>query len=231
MILTQGASIGRLISSGQDEMGRWSYHTYSCKNFCRLTITSVYQPCTQCILENGRVRTLTVTAQHTSLLQQQGHHETPRQVFITDLCQFITDQHTQGNGVLLARDYNEELDIQYKGITKLCSDFHLVDLMYHLTGREDFATYARGSKCIDYILCDAWVSDASIQGCYEPFQYRLKGDHRAMVIDFDTNILFGNPTAILATPAQREFSSKDAGSNQKYIHDMSTSLNINLHPD
>ena len=89
--------------------------------------------------------------------------------------------------------------------------------MYHLTGQDNFATYAHGSKCIDYILCDTWVSDASIQGCYEPFQYRLKGDHRAMVIDFDTNLLFGNPTTILATPAQREFSSKDTASNWKYI--------------
>ena len=77
MILTQGLSIGRLISSGQDEMGHWSYHTYSCKNYRRLTIASVYEPCTQRVLENGRVRTLTVTAQHTSLLRQQCHHETP----------------------------------------------------------------------------------------------------------------------------------------------------------
>ena len=38
-----------------------------------------------------------------------------------------------------------------------------------------------------------------------------------MVVDFNTNLLFGNPTTILATPAQREFSSKDAGSNRKYI--------------
>ena len=53
MILTQGPSISRLISSGQDEMGHWSYHTYSCKNFHRLTIASVYQPCTQRVLKNG----------------------------------------------------------------------------------------------------------------------------------------------------------------------------------
>ena len=89
--------------------------------------------------------------------------------------------------------------------------------MYHLTGQDDFITYARSSKCIDYILCDAWLSDASIQGCYEPFQYHLNGDHCAMVVDFDTNLLIGNPTATLMTPAQWEFSSKDAGSNQKYI--------------
>ena len=134
MILTQGSCIGRLISSGNDEMGQWSYHKYSCKNFRPLTIASVYQPCNQRVLDRGCVRTLTVTAQHTSLLRQQGRHETPRQVFIIDLCQFITDQHAQGNGVLLAGEYNEKLDITYDGITKLCSDFHLVDLMFHLTG-------------------------------------------------------------------------------------------------
>ena len=89
--------------------------------------------------------------------------------------------------------------------------------MFHLTGQDDFATYASSSKCIDYILCDAWVSNASLQGCYEPFQYRLKGDHHAMVVDFDMLLLFGNPTSTLATPAQQEFSSKDAGSNLKYM--------------
>ena len=89
--------------------------------------------------------------------------------------------------------------------------------MFHLTGPDDFANYACSSKRIDYILCDTWVSNTSLQGCYKPFQYRLKGDHHAMVIDFDTHLLFGNPTTTLPTLSQREFSSKDAGSNQKYI--------------
>ena len=175
MILTQDSCIGRLVLSGHNDMGRWCYHTYSCKNFRQLTIASVYQPCNQRVLDRGHVRTLTFTAQHTSLLRQQGRHETPRQAFIMDLRQFITDQHAQGNGVLLAGDYNEELDVMYDGITKLCSDFHLVDLMFHLTGRDDFATYARGSKRIDYILCDAWVSDASIQGAMNLFNITSKG--------------------------------------------------------
>ena len=89
--------------------------------------------------------------------------------------------------------------------------------MFHLTGQDNFATFACGSKHIDYILCNTWVSDASLQGCYDPFQYRLKGDHCTMVVNFDTHLLFGNPTTTLAAPAQREFSSKDAGSNWKYI--------------
>ena len=49
---------------------------------------------------------------------------------------------------------------------------------------------------------DAWVSDASLQRYYEPFQYHLKGDHCAMVVNFDTHLLFGNPTTTLTTPAQ-----------------------------
>ena len=217
MILTQRSCIGRLISSRHDEMGCWSYQTYSCKNFRRLTIASVYQPCNQRVTNSGRIQTLTVTAQHTSILRQQGCTKTPRQSFITDLCQFITDQHAQGNSILLAGDYNEELDIMYDRITKLCSDFHLVNLMFHLTGRNDFGTCAHGSKRIDYILYDTWVSNASLKGFYEPFQYHLKGDHCAMVVDFDTYLLFGNPTTTLATLAQCEFSSKDSGSNRKYI--------------
>ena len=38
-----------------------------------------------------------------------------------------------------------------------------------------------------------------------------------MVVDLDMHLLFGNPTSTFATPAQREFSSKYAGSNQRYI--------------
>ena len=93
MILTQGSCIGRLISSGHNEMGRWSYPTYSCKNLRRLTIASVYQPCNQRVTDSGCIRTLTVTTQHTSILRQQGCNESPRQAFITDLHQFITVQH------------------------------------------------------------------------------------------------------------------------------------------
>ena len=50
IILTQVSCIGRLIWSGQVKLGHWSYHMYSCKNFCRLTIASVYQPCNESLI-------------------------------------------------------------------------------------------------------------------------------------------------------------------------------------
>ena len=53
-----------------------------------------------------------------------------------------------------------------------------------------------------------------------------------MVVDFDTHLLFGNPTSTLATLAQREFLPKDAGSNRKYIqhkHQYLTQHHFNSH--
>ena len=38
-----------------------------------------------------------------------------------------------------------------------------------------------------------------------------------MILDFDENKLFGNPTYNLDVPSQREFSSKDKASNRVYI--------------
>ena len=53
-----------------------------------------------------------------------------------------------------------------------------------------------------------------------------------MVVGFDTHLLFGNPTSTLATLVQREFSSKDAGSDWKYIqhkHQYLTQHHFNFH--
>jgi hypothetical protein len=101
-------------------------------------------------------------------------------------------------------------------MTKLASEMGYVDLMYRLTGKDDFATWFRGKDRIDYVLCDDWVAEAAIRGCYTPF-FEWKGDHRNIIIDFDTIALFGNPTYNLSTPAQREFTSKDKAANRVYI--------------
>jgi hypothetical protein len=61
------------------------------------------------------------------------------------------------------------------------------------------------------------VAEALINGCYEPFGHRTKGDHRNMILDFDSQKLLGNATYRLDTPAQREFSAKDKKANRIYI--------------
>ena len=62
-------------------------------------------------------------------------------------------------------------------MTKLMSDFHLVDLTYHLVGHDNFTTYHQGATQIEYLLCNTHTATAVTAGGYEPFQYRIKGDH------------------------------------------------------
>ena len=123
---------------------------------------------------------------------------------IHDLRQYLLELRHQDHGILLVGDFNEPLHPNYTGMTKLCSDFGLIDLMYHLLSRDDFPTWARGtSRPVDYVLCDQWIADTALTGCYEPFGYRTKGDRCNIAIDFDALQLFSNPTFNLATPSSR----------------------------
>lgn len=58
-----------------------------------------------------------------------------------------------------------------------------------------------------------------LKACYEPFKYRNKGDHRTLLIDFDTEKLFGNPTYDILNPLRREFNSKDKTLAKQYIEE------------
>jgi hypothetical protein len=183
-----------------------------------MTIICAYQVCDQRIVENGRIKTMTATAQQTSMLRQQNRNETPRAAFITDLRSLLRIERAKGHGILLLGDFNEPLDVTYDGMTKLCSDFEFTDLMFQLVGDDEFPTWFRGSdRRDDYALCDEWIADAIEGGCYEPFMLRTKGDHRNMILDFNETRLFGNPNYRIQNAAQREFSCKDGASNRIFI--------------
>ena len=151
------------------------------------------------------------------MLRQLDRYETPRRAFIADLMNFIQERQEQNSGILLFGDFNEALTDDSENISKLCSDCYLCDLMLQLTGRTNFATYVKGTKRIDFVLCSDWIASAARQGCYEPFGHRTKGDHRSFMIDFNTVSLFGNDTQPLGSIATREFTSKDRSANRIYM--------------
>ena len=63
----------------------------------------------------------------------------------------------------------------------------------------------------------AWVAETVAALCYEPFEYRTKGDHRNIIIDFHTDQLFGSETSELGSAATREFKSKDKAAVALYV--------------
>ena len=97
------------------------------------------------------------------------------------------------------------------------SDFHLVDLTYHLVGHDNFATYHRGTTRIDYVLCDPHTATAVTARGYESFQYRSKGDHCTITIDFHIPMLFVNNNNSVQTPIMREFYSTDRKQVRQYL--------------
>ena len=118
---------------------------------------------------------------------------------------FLEEIHSVDHGILLYGDFNEELGTSMNGMTKLCSDFGLVDIMRRVVGGDNFKTYNRGKRQLDYILCDQWIAKTLEAACYEPFYFRTKGDHRAIILDFNKIKLFGNETYELARPIDRQF--------------------------
>jgi endonuclease/exonuclease/phosphatase family metal-dependent hydrolase len=77
----------------------------------------------------------------------------PRQQFCEDLMQFLQAWKTQNEVILLAGDFNEAIGTNVSGMTKLCADLGLVDLMQsHHDGIDTTPTYVRGNTRIDYVL-------------------------------------------------------------------------------
>ena len=217
LMLAQGHVTGRITSSGEDDMGRWTYQRFACKNHRYLTVISAYQVCEQPIVDKGKVRTLTGSAQQTSILKQQGREISPRKAFCHDLDKFLKSCKKDKSGILLVGDFNEALGCTASGITQVLADNDLTDIMLHEIGEDNFETYIEGKQRIDFCAGTDWVSLSVINACYEPFCFRTKGDHRNMIIDFDTVSLFGNPTYNLEGHAQRQFTSKSKGAVKIYL--------------
>jgi hypothetical protein len=184
LLITHGKYSGRVVNHGTDPLGRWSYQTLSAKNNRRITFIIAYQTCQQLQQQQSTIQSLTAHAQQTSMLRQQGRTTTPRKAFHTDLKHLLTTLQSDHHEILLAGDFNETLSNNISGMTQICAEYNFTDLLFHLTGRDDFPTYVRGTtRRVDYVLCTEWIAQAAVLGSYEPFSYRTKGDHRNIALD------------------------------------------------
>ena len=213
LICTRGNASGRVIKSGNDYLGRWSYQYLARKNNTCLVIISAYRVCKQSIRSPTKIKTLTATAQQQSILETEQQYISPRKAFTVDLTKFIHQIHQEKHSVLLLGDFNEPL-YNFKQMQSLTNSTGLVDIMWQECRQDEFSTCIHGKTRIDYVLADKEVADSVVRACYEPFLFRNKGDHRTILLDFDTHQLFGNPTYNIRSPMTREFSSKDRSANQ-----------------
>jgi exonuclease III len=214
-----GNTRGRIIESGHDKYGRWIFFRMSGQGRRVITIIGTYQVC------QGNVRTAgptTAITQQYSMLVQDGYNEPHkvREHHAKDLIKSVRERQQQGELIVILGDLNETIGDRNQGLTRLCSECHLVDVVHdkHGYGNRDFNSYARGTTCIDYVLMDERLVGAT-QGCgYLPFNQLIISDHRGIFVDVDTVWFFGSKTIPMQAMALRDYTTKSIQQTAPFIN-------------
>jgi hypothetical protein len=106
-------------------------HFLASKRNRNVTIVNAYQVCDKSVSQHGRY---TAAAQQENFLRQRGEsNPNPRKHFCSDLHNFLRQQRRQeGDEIILTVNFNEALGDETDGISKLCSSFNLVNLVFSL---------------------------------------------------------------------------------------------------
>ena len=114
----------------------------------------------------------------------------PRRNFLRDIKAFLhqkIDNHKE-DGIqlepMLMGDWNEECRGS-SNAQQICNEFQLVDIWKRKYPEEEFNTYIGGSRRLDFAITTTRIADMVSNITYEPFFYRLTGDHRGLYFDID----------------------------------------------
>jgi hypothetical protein len=215
MLLLHGKISEWLVTTGSDDMGRWTYQIFLGKRNRNVTIVNAYQLCDKSVSQRGRY---TAAAQQESLLRQRGEiNPNPRKHFCSDLHHFLQQWRQEGDEIILTGDLNEALGDGTDTIPKLCSSLNLVDLMFSLHDSRQIPTYARGKKRLDDALATLLAARTIVADGYEPFNHRLASNHRAFFLDFDEAALFGSQSPCSASIQRCDLHAKNPKEVTQYL--------------
>jgi hypothetical protein len=151
----------------------------------------------------------------------------PRRQFCKALDLILQEKRDAHHQIILGGDFNEELGNNMHGMTGIVSKHNLTDLMQaHLGNEDEPATYARGSKRIDYIFATADIASL-VRSCgAEPFNHRFFSDHRGLYVDLQLSGLFDRNLSPLASPKYRDIKSGHPRQIQTYITELKKLFNL-----
>jgi hypothetical protein len=141
-----------------------------------------------------------------------------REQFVTYISALINDLQDQGHNIQLSMDGNEASG-PGSGVDPIMRKCYLVDAHSLCTSDSSPmpATYQRGSKKIDFVLLSPRLVDAVVLGVsiLELYDGYLS-DHRALIVDFDSILLFGGPTSPIVAPQERRLTSTNPRAGHEY---------------
>ena len=218
-ILT-GNLTGRIKKRYKDEMGRWSGYTI-CGKEKKLTILTAYQVC-----KAVNPGTNTAAEQQRTKLRLRENSKTrkkseldPRRAFIKDLDEMLKKIKDENHEIIIMMDANECIHERASKLRNVMAKYQLCDIhrvQHDTLDQEDWMTYNRGSKKIDYIFGTPGVLDWTTRSGMEEFNARIQSDHRGLWIDLDIKSLLGGKIPDLIPPQQRGVTGKDPESTKKF---------------
>ena len=157
----------------------------------KLKVYNAYQVFEKAI-QPGKITV--ASQQHSLLLQAADAASNPRTAFWRDLMRDVQASREKGYAIILLGDFNKAFGSDLEGMVKIAMDNNLVNVMESWNSNPPPSTYARGNKCIDYVLASPDILPAIVSAGYEPFNERFHTDHRAYFVDLNTTMLFGTAT-------------------------------------
>ena len=211
-----GGLSGRKVHHFSDPMGRWSSFTIQGTKR-KLTIITAYQVC-RINKKTGN----TAAIQQRDILRKNRENRDdniePRKAFIVDLGLYIAKEMTETNHeILLMLDANECIFDGKSPLRDMMEKNKLADIHahYHVHEHdEEWATYARGSKQIDYMIGTSNVVEFTSRCGMEEFDSH--SDHRGLWLDIDLEAVLGGQIPDLVRPQHRGVSGKDPKQVRKF---------------
>lgn len=133
-----------------------------------------------------------------------GNEDTPDKLWFLDLKDLIQDKRTKGHEIIVAGDFNDDLNNEKSATRVFMDQMGLTEIMISNYGKGP-PTHIRGSKTIDGIFASRRI--VMNRGYYVSFE-KSPSDHRWIVVDITETSILGLPRDDLCPPLLRKTTSK-----------------------
>ena len=161
MLAVTGTQVGRILESGSDPWGRFTWIEMKGTRDNGLLVISAYRVSQ---LKGTKAGPNTAYTQQLNEMIKEGDLTLdPRTRILTYLRYLITAKRAQGFRPILMMDANDDwLDSSSKVFRAFLEDMQPLDPLYEKFGAEGVTdtTYARGKRCIDFIIVHSTIVPA-----------------------------------------------------------------------
>ena len=228
----------RIKERGEDPwgLGRWTYTILGGKGTKRVVSVQWYRVCQSS--ETNAGETTAYKQQFNILRERMEGKIDPRRQGTLDMQVWLTHLIRLGYEIILYLDGNEditgklgkwiELPEYEKGkhvthkehdgsIATLVITCGLVDIFATQHSGKIPPTYTRGTKRLDYVLVTPRVVESVERTTMLPFHTMFGGDHRPLLVDFNSRKLFGDDSYEIQRPQARGLKLTDPRLVDKYL--------------